>query len=246
MKRKLYAGTTSVALPIFIQDTSSSTGAGLGSLTHATSGLVAEYRRHEQSSWTAITLVAGTLGTFTGGGFVADGSLTGAYEFCPPDAALASGVRWVAIRLRGAANMLPVLIEIELDAVDYQNATSFGLSRIDDNISNKLDATGVPGNFTTMLIDSNGNVAANVLKVNANDAVNDGAGRLEVVLASGQTVASAGTVTSALTLTGDYDAAKNAASQASVDAIANGVSVSGGALETTAQSILQVVQSHNN
>lgn len=123
MKRKLTAGQTSVSLPIFIQDTASTTGGGLSGLTSATSGLVAEYRRRGSSAWTAITLTSKTLGTWTSGGFVADGALSGAYELDVPDAAVASGARWVAIRLRGAANMLPCLIEIELDAFDYTVAT---------------------------------------------------------------------------------------------------------------------------
>jgi hypothetical protein len=127
MKRKLYAGTTSEPIPIFVYDSTKTDGSGLGGLTYSTSGLVAEYRRKGQSSWTSITLASGTLGTYvntgsagSGGGFVADGSLTGAYEFCVPDAALAAGVDWVLVRLRGATNMVPVQIEIELDAINYQ------------------------------------------------------------------------------------------------------------------------------
>jgi hypothetical protein len=123
-KRKLTAGQTSVSLPIFIQDTTSSIGAGLSGLTSATSGLVAEWRRRGGSSWTAITLTSKTLGTWTSGGFVADGSLAGAYELDLPNAVCASGERWVAVRLYGAANMLPCLIEIELDAFDYQTASA--------------------------------------------------------------------------------------------------------------------------
>jgi hypothetical protein len=123
MKRKMTAGTTSVALPLFIQDTSSTTGGGLSGLVFNTAGLVAEYRKRGQSSWTTITLVTKTLGTWTSGGFVADGSLAGSYELDLPDAAISSGSRWVVVRLYGAANMLPVLIEIELDAFDYQTST---------------------------------------------------------------------------------------------------------------------------
>lgn len=136
-RRKQGGGLQSFSLPIFVQSTASTTGGGLAGLTHTTSGLVAEYRRQGQSSWTSITLVSKTLGTYTSGGIVADGALDGAYEFDPPDAALASGVRFVLIRLRGAANMMPVLVEIELDAVNYQDATAFGLSRIDATIGSR-------------------------------------------------------------------------------------------------------------
>jgi len=146
-REKKYAGTTSNMLTIFVQSTASTTGGGLAGLTHSTSGLVAEYRRRGQSSWTSITLVSKTLGTYTSGGFVADGSLDGAYEFDPPDAAFAAGAEWVAIRLRGAANMLPVLLIFELDAVNYQDATAFGLSRIDAAITSRMATYTQPTGF---------------------------------------------------------------------------------------------------
>lgn len=131
MKRKFKAGLTSVSLPVFIADTSSTTGGGLSGVTSASSGLVLEYRRAGQSSWTSVTPVAGkTLGTYLSGGIVADGSLSGAYEVDFPDAAFASGVRMVVCRIRGVTNMLASLIEIELDAVDYQDSAAFGLSRL--------------------------------------------------------------------------------------------------------------------
>jgi hypothetical protein len=108
-------------LPVFIADTSSTTGGGLSGVTSASSGLVMEYRRAGQSTWTSVTPQAGkTLGSYLSGGIVADGSLAGAYEVDFPDAAFASGARMVVCRVRGVANMLAVLIEIELDAVDYQ------------------------------------------------------------------------------------------------------------------------------
>lgn len=121
MKRKFKGGLTSVSLPVFIADTSSTTGGGFSGVTSASSGLVMEYRRAGQSTWTSVTPQAGkTLGSYLSGGIVADGSLAGAYEVDFPDAAFASGARMVVCRVRGVTNMLAVLIEIELDAVDYQ------------------------------------------------------------------------------------------------------------------------------
>jgi hypothetical protein len=140
---------------VFISDTSSTTGGGLSNVTHASSGLVLEYRRQNQSTWTSVTPVSKTLGTYVSGGIVSDGSLAGAYEVDFPDAAFASaaGVEWVALRIRGVANMLPVLIEIELDAVDYQDAAAFGLSRIDQTIGSRstLTAGGVRTELATEL-----------------------------------------------------------------------------------------------
>lgn len=132
MKRKIRAGTTSLSLPVVVYDNTSTTGAGLSGITHASSGLVFEYRRQGQSSWTSVTPVSKTLGTYTSGGIVASGSRAGRYEIDIPDAAVAAGARFVEVCLRGVANMHPVDIEIELDAVDYQSSTNFGLSKFAD------------------------------------------------------------------------------------------------------------------
>ena len=130
MKRKTTAGIASFTLPIIIYDTSSTTGAGLSGVTHSSSGLVFEYRRQGQSSWTSVTPVSATLGTYTSGGIVASGSRAGRYEIGIPDAALAAGARFVEVCLRGVANMHPVDIEIELDAVNYQDSVRAGLTAL--------------------------------------------------------------------------------------------------------------------
>jgi len=147
VKRKFKGGLTSVSLPIFVADTSSTTGGGLSGVTSSSSGLVLEYRRAGQSTWTSVTAVTKTLGIYVSGGIVADGSLAGAYEIDFPDAAFASGSRMVLCRIRGVTNMLPVLIEIELDAVDYQDATSFGLSRLNDTITSRMASYTQPTGF---------------------------------------------------------------------------------------------------
>lgn len=145
MKRKILAGQTSVSMPVFIQDTSSTTGGGLSGVTSSSSGLVLEYRRRGQASWTSVTPVSKTLGTYTSGGIVADGSLSGAYEVDFPDAAFASGARWVVCRIRGVANMLPVLIEVELDAVDYQTDAFGALKPTTAGRTLDVTATGAAG-----------------------------------------------------------------------------------------------------
>ena len=129
-KRKIAAGSTGITIPVQVLDYTSTVGAGLAGLVFNTSGLVAEYRRQGQSSFTAITMVAGTLGTWSSGGWVAAGALAGRYEFGIPDAVLASGARWAELAFYGAPNMVPVVIEIELDAVNYQDAVRFGLTAI--------------------------------------------------------------------------------------------------------------------
>jgi hypothetical protein len=120
-RRKIVAGTASNLIPVFVRDTSKTDGSGL-SVAYNASGLTAEYRRKGSSSWTSISVVTKTLGVFTSGGWCADGSLTGAHEFAPPDAAFAAGATSVALRVYGVTNMLPVLLEFELMTFNDQAA----------------------------------------------------------------------------------------------------------------------------
>jgi len=136
MKRKTKAGITSYMLPV--RAFKASDGAPFTGLVYNTASLVAMYRREGQSSWTSITLVTATAGTFTSGGFcAASGGPTNAYELHVPNAAVASGAKFVEIELYGATDLDPISIEIELDAVDYQDAAGFGLSRVDQNIGSR-------------------------------------------------------------------------------------------------------------
>lgn len=154
MKRKTTAGITSFSVPIKVFSTASTTGAGLTGLTSATSGLVAEYRRQGQSTWTAISLVGApqkTLGSWTTGGFIADGN-RGAYELDLPNVAMQAGARFVLVRLYGAANMLDVDIEIELDAVSYQTGIP---SQVWDEAYNQHTTAGTFGKLMNILKQAN-------------------------------------------------------------------------------------------
>lgn len=119
---KIKAGTTGRSIPIRVQDSTSTTGALLSGLTASTSGLTCKYRRQGQATEQSVALTASgvTLDTFTSGGFIADPILAGHYELQIPNAALQAGATYVVITLSGAANMVPLGILIELDAVDYQ------------------------------------------------------------------------------------------------------------------------------
>lgn len=125
MKLSIKKGTTSKRLAIFIQDSSQTDGRGLTGLVWNTSGLAWHYWREDAGDvdGTQVTLCAGTRGTYTnsggagtGGGFIAkDGTnMPGFYEISIPDAALAAAAGWVVIVLRGAPNMAPLTLEIEL------------------------------------------------------------------------------------------------------------------------------------
>jgi hypothetical protein len=180
---KIKRGTTSKRRLIFIADSSSTTGAGLANLVFNSAGLVAYYYASDLANEVQITLVTATLGTYTSGGLVAvdNTNMPGWYEFGIPDAALDGGTEAV-IQLSGAANMVPVNIYIELDSVDYQSATNFGLSKFSDIetdtqdiqsrlpsalISGRMNATVgefqaglVPANFAALGIQVGGQITS--------------------------------------------------------------------------------------
>lgn len=132
MKENYKRGTTSKTIAVHIADaTGTANDSGLTGLVFNTANLVAWYKREGDSSDTQISLVTATLGTWTSGGFkeVDATNMPGLYEISLPNAMLASG-SWAVLYVRGAANMLPVRIEITLEAVDNQDATRYGLTAL--------------------------------------------------------------------------------------------------------------------
>lgn len=117
MKISRNVGATSQILQIFIADSSSTTGAGLTGLVFNTSSLTAYYHKDLDTTATAISLVTMTVGTFTSSGFkeIDATNMPGWYQFCPPNAALSTGSS-VGFLLKGAANMAPLPIEVDLDS----------------------------------------------------------------------------------------------------------------------------------
>lgn len=157
MKISRTVGTVSEIMSLFIQNSASTTGAGLTSLV--SSDLNAYYCRNDQATATVISLVSFTAGTFSSGGFVAidNTNMPGWYQFCPPNAVFTSG-RSAAVHLKGATNMAPLPIEIELTAWDNQNAVSGGMSRIDTTTSSRMATFTLPTNFSSFSLDSSGRV----------------------------------------------------------------------------------------
>lgn len=117
-KLTIKPGSTSVSLYVFVGNSSVTTGAGLTGLAYNTASLVAYYVRPLGSA-TAITLATQTVtGAWSSGGFVeVDATnMPGVYRLDVPDAVIATGVRSAVIMLKGAANMVPVVMEIDLNA----------------------------------------------------------------------------------------------------------------------------------
>ena len=136
MKLSIVAGATSQSVNIFVQDSSSTTGAGLSGLVYNTSGLIA-YFTFAGANATATAITLATLATVTtawaSGGFVEIDAthMKGLYRLDLPNAVLAAAKgRSVVAMLSGAANMAPCVLEIELTGWDNQDAIHGGLSAL--------------------------------------------------------------------------------------------------------------------
>lgn len=119
---RIPAGTTSKLIEFPVYDSSSTIGALLAGLTYNSSGMTAYYDLWGASgAATAMSLVTMTKGTWTSLGFVAVNAtnMPGMYQLGIPNAAL-TGAAGVTIYLKGATNMVPVVLVIELtSATDY-------------------------------------------------------------------------------------------------------------------------------
>ena len=134
MAYQIYAGSTSQTVRFFIQDTSSTVGAGLTGLTHSSSGLTCYYSKGIAAA-TAVTLASQTAtGAYTSGGFCAvDGTnMPGLYRLDLPDVVVDTEAE-VIVMLKGAANMAPVAIRItakklQANAVTVADKTGYTLT----------------------------------------------------------------------------------------------------------------------
>lgn len=117
MKLTIQKATTSKLIQFFVLDSSQTDGRGLTGLVYNTGSLTAYYYREGVAApATSISLVTMTVGTWASGGFkeIDSTNMPGWYQLGVPDAALADSAESVIIMLKGAANMAPVEIEIQL------------------------------------------------------------------------------------------------------------------------------------
>jgi len=133
MKLSLKAGTISKSVLVFVQDSSQSMGIGLAGLVYNTSNLVAYYCQPGVTGATAITLatLASTTAAYSSGGFkeIDATNMKGVYRLDIPNAAL-TGATSVVVMLSGAADMVPVVLEIELTAWNNQDTVRGGLTAL--------------------------------------------------------------------------------------------------------------------
>ena len=157
----LQANSTSHSEYVFIQDSTSTTGAGLTGLVFNSAGLTAYYAV-ERGAATAISLVtlASATAAYTSGGFVAvDGAnMPGLYRFDVPNALLSvAATKNVVVMLKGATDMAPVVLEYQIVGFNPDDAIRLGLTAI-PNV-----AQGTTGSLPT------GNATGQVTVVTNND-----------------------------------------------------------------------------
>lgn len=165
-KLRKKAGATSEIWQVFVQDSSSTTGAALTGLAFNTASLTAYYHRDTDTTATAITLVTMTVGTFTSSGFkeIDATNMPGWYQFCPPNAAIAASAKSCAFHLKGATNMAPLALEVQLEAVDPDDAVRQGMTAL-PNAAAAANG-GLPTGDANNSIKTQGNVKKNTALAN--------------------------------------------------------------------------------
>lgn len=224
-KFQVVKGATSTLCRVFLQDSSSTTGAGLTGLTSGSAGLVCYRARDDDgnAAATQITLSAGTRGTWSSGGFVEKDAtnMPGIYEFGIPDAACATGSRSVDIMFKGATNLAPCVIEIELTNTNNQDGVHFGITALPNaaaGASGGLIINGAnSGSITMADITVTGTAASGATPAKAALTLTGGAA----------STTGGGTAGSGLVVTGGAGAA-------STNGAAAGATVTGGGTNTVA------------
>lgn len=137
-------GVTSVVLRVFIPDTASTTGAGKTGLTSASSGLVVAVISDNEAAPTTYTAAGSTIeGISTLGTYAAPTAtkcrfkevdatnLPGVYELQLADARWSvANARALLGMVHGASGAAPTAFEVQLVAVDPQDAVKFGMTRV--------------------------------------------------------------------------------------------------------------------
>ena len=190
MKLLVKQNSTSVLATVFFQDSSSTTGAGLGSIVYNSSGISAYYFKEGAASATPISLAPMTIGTWaTGGLILIDGThAPGLVQLGLPNAMFTS-LGSVAVYIFGVTNMAPLVLEIQVVAFDPADSVRLGLTALPN-------ATAGATNGLPLSVDSSGRV--DVLKINGASQTARDIGA-SVLLSSGtgtgQVLLSSGTVT---------------------------------------------------
>lgn len=159
-KRTFLAGATSQTMDVFLQDSSSTIGAGLSGLVFNTANLKAYYRKGATGTLTAITLATQTVGgAWSSGGFVEIDATNGKgqYRFDIPDTILAS-TPYAVIHFYGAANLAQNFSELEIVSYNPFDAVRLGLTALPNVASGSAGAIPTTGTGANQISVSSGQV----------------------------------------------------------------------------------------
>lgn len=132
-KLAIKKASTDVTVYLFIQASNVTTGAGLTGLTFETANLVASYVRPgaARAALTLATLAAADSAHSDGGFKEVDATnMPGIYRLDLPDAVCATGVNSAVVMLKGAANMAPVVLEVQLVSYDPNDGVRLGITAL--------------------------------------------------------------------------------------------------------------------
>jgi hypothetical protein len=143
MKTTIMRGTTSKLVQVFVMDSSQTDGRGLTGLVFNTANLTAYHYREGAGATVQINLVNMAVGTWASGGFIEidAANMPGWYQVGIPDAALVDGADSVGVMLKGAADMAPINLEIQLgvffedDGTAVFDPTTDSLQAIADSVA---------------------------------------------------------------------------------------------------------------
>lgn len=189
---------------VFITDLTSASGAGLTGLTSASSGLRLDVKRELEATPTTYTVAASNLETITTIGTYAaptsgkarfkeidSSALPGFYEIHLAQALLGTGdlSRFLVGSLRGAANMPTIPFEIQLDAINHQDAVRAGLTALPNAAAEAAGGLFTRGTGAGQVNqDGNGRIDTNLIRVNGLPTLAD-SGTLQAADATHATLA---------------------------------------------------------
>lgn len=175
-KLAIKKATTDVTLYVFIQDSSVTTGAGKTGLVFNSAGLVCYYVRPLAAA-AALTLATQTVtGAHSDGGFVeVDATnMPGVYRLDLSDAICATGVNSVVVMLKGATNMAPCLIEIQLVSYDPNDTVRLGMTALPNAAAEAAGGLYTRGSGAGQINQAaNGQVDANAVAISGDSVAAD-------------------------------------------------------------------------
>src|SRR3990172_3912301 len=148
-------GMADVTLYVFIPDASSSVGAGLTGLVYNSTSLVCYYVRTLAAAAQLALATQTVTGAHSDGGFVEIDAtnMPGVYRLDLSDAVCAVNVTQAWVELKGAANMVPVLINIKLNNTNADVIAISGDTTAADNCELMFDGTGYAGGTAKLKVD---------------------------------------------------------------------------------------------